>query len=91
MDPQSVEANIPASYGVFVSYPFGTTSLEVVSATYQVVNGINYDMNVAVTTVGNGSCTMQNFVVLRVAENRLPFPFVLKSKTELTSQECPCG
>ena len=51
----------------------------------QVVAGFNYRLDVAVTLVGDETCSMQNFVVYEGFSDE----YTLKSNTALTSQQCP--
>ena len=88
-DPKNIEVRKAARYAVSVSYPTGTISAKVVTAKSQVVSGYSYDLNVAVTFVGNKSCSMQNYVVWKVGDPKAPSPYKLVSKRALTSQLCP--
>lgn len=88
-DPKNIEVRKAARYAVSVSYPTGTISAKVVTAKSQVVSGYTYDLNVAVTFVGNKSCSMQNYVVWKVGDPKAPSPYKLVSKRALTSQLCP--
>lgn len=88
-DPKNIEVRKAARYAVSVSYPTGTISAKVVTAKSQVVSGYSYDLNVAVTFIGNKSCSMQNYVVWKVGDPKAPSPYKLVSKRALTSQLCP--
>lgn len=88
-DPKNIEVRKAARYAISVSYPTGTISAKVVTAKSQVVSGYTYDLNVAVTFIGNKSCSMQNYVVWKVGDPKAPTPYKLLSKKALTSQECP--
>ena len=88
LDPKDAEAKKAAKYAVSVTYPAAKTSMKVVAARVQVVNGYNYDMNVAVTFIANRSCSMQNYVVWKSGDPRLTSPYSLTSKKALTSQKC---
>ena len=88
-DPKNIEVRKAARYAVSVSYPTGTISAKVVTAKSQVVSGYSYDLNVAVTFIGNKSCSMQNYVVWKVGDPKAPSPYKLVSKKALTSQLCP--
>ena len=89
MDPENEGAIEAAEYAASISYPSDTTSVQVVSAQFQMVAGKLYDMNVAVTIEDDGSCSMHNYVVINFADPRLSQPYKLKSTTALTSLECP--
>lgn len=88
-DPNNIEVRKAARYATSVSYPTGTISSNVVTAKSQVVAGNTYDLNVAVTFIGNKSCSMQNYVVWKVGDPKAPTPYKLASKKALTSQLCP--
>ena len=88
MDPKDAEAKKAAKYAVSVTYPEGKTSMKVVAAKVQMVAGMNYDMDIAVTFIANRSCSMQNYVVWKSGVTGLSSPYSLTSKKALTSQKC---
>ena len=88
MDPRDAEAKKAAKYAVSVTYPSGTTSMKIIAAQRQMVSGWNYDLNLAVTFLGNRSCSMQNFVVWKQGDPKATPPYKLTSKMALTTQTC---
>ena len=88
LDPKDAEAKKAGRYAVSTTYPSGKTTMRVVSAKCQIVSGWNYDLNVAVTFIGNRSCSMQNYVVWKVGDPNAPSPYKVTKQTALTSQKC---
>lgn len=77
-----------AKYAVSVLFPSDTTSVKITAAKGQVINGMKYDLDVAVTFIGDESCSMHNFVVLAIRLRNKASPYTLMSNKALTSQEC---
>ena len=89
MDPKLAAVKDAAKYAVSLTYPSSKTAIKVVRARRQTVNGYNYDMDVAVTYIGNRSCSMQNYMVYSsfgTPPNAVTYN--LKSWTPLPSQKC---
>ena len=85
ISPESAGAQNAAQYAVSEKYPSVETDFEVMTAKMQVIAGFNYRLDVAVTLVGDETCSMQNFEVYEGFSN----DYILKSNTALTSQQCP--
>ena len=85
ISPESAGALNAAQYAVNEKYPAVEIDFEVMTAKMQVVAGFNYRLDVAVTLIGDETCSMQNFEVYQGFKN----DYILKSSTALTSQECP--
>ena len=79
-DPDVMSA---VDFAVADSYDMETTTYTILSGTEQVVNGKNYNLNVAVTETSDGYCTVFNYVVYAVGD---PAEYELKSATELDQQ-----
>ena len=85
ISPESAGAQNAAQYAVSEKYPSVETDFEVITAEMQVVAGLIYSLDVAVTIVGDETCSMQNFVVYEGYSDE----YILQSNTALTSQKCP--
>lgn len=88
VDPTDAGAVDAAKYAASIVFPSDTTSIKITAAKGQVVNGMKYDLDVAVTINGAESCSMHNFVVLAITLRNKPSPYTLMSNKALTSQEC---
>ena len=90
MDPKLAAVKDAAKYAVSLTYPSSKTGIKVVRARYQTVQGYNYDMDVAVTYVGNRSCSMQNYLVYAslATPTNVVVTYKLRSWTPLPSQKC---
>lgn len=88
VDPTDAGAVDAAKYAVSILFPSNTTSIMITAAQGQVVNGMKYDLDVAVTFNGDESCSMHNFVVLAIRLRNKASPYTLMSNNALTSQEC---
>jgi hypothetical protein len=88
VDPTDAGAVDAAKYAVSTVFPSDTTSIKITAAKGQVINGMKYDLDVAVTFNGDKSCTMHNFVVLAITLRNKASPYTLLSNKALTSQKC---
>jgi hypothetical protein len=88
VDPTDAGAVDAAKYAVSTVFPSATTSIKITAAKGQIVNGMKYDLDVAVTFNGDESCSMHNFVVLAIRLRNKASPYTLMSNKALTSQEC---
>lgn len=86
--PTDAGAVDAAKYAVSVLFPSDTRSIKITAAKGQVVRGMKYDLDVAVTFDGDKSCSMHNFVVVAISLRNEASPYTLISNKALTSQVC---
>ena len=83
-DPTNPDVIRAVDFAVADSYDMDTTTYTILSGTEQVVNGKNYNLDVAVTETSDGYCTVFNYVVYVTGD---PAQYELKSANE-TDQQC---
>jgi Cystatin domain len=88
VDPTDPDVLDAADYAINVSYPPNTHSFSVISGTSQIVAGTMYNLKVAVTEESTGGCTVFNYAVWHLSDQRMNVPYQLKSATELSNESC---
>jgi Cystatin domain len=83
VDPTNPDVIRAVDFAVADSYDMDATTYTILSGTEQIVNGKNYNLEVAVTETADGYCTVFNYVVSAVGD---PAQYELKSSNELDQQ-----
>ena len=79
-DPNVLKA---AAYAFSVTYESKTHSYSVISGTSKIVAGTMYDLKVAVTERSRGICTVVQYVVWHMSDQRMAVPYQLKKALAL--------
>ena len=79
VDPTDPNVVAAAAYSLSASFPPNTRTFSVISGTSKIVAGPMYDLKVAVTEISGGGCTVIQYVVWHMVDQRMTVPYRLES------------
>lgn len=87
VNPTAPDVQEAAAFAFRSTFPATTHTYSVKSGTLKIVAGMMYDLKVAVTEDRRGICTVINYVVWHLPDQRMTVPYELK-KAVAISDSC---